>query len=219
MHPRSVRDSIQQTVRYHGTGAAIYDATVRTINRVVYWKNVYCLVLEEQNPEPVLLRPSMRFVNMNEQSLLRYSSSNQHELPESFVRQAFGRGDECFAILDGDAIASYAWYSKHPTVVERGLRLRFAPEYVYRYKVFTVSSYRGQRLDAAGGALALSHYRTSGFRGFICCVLSNNFASLKACYRIGYRLCGSIRVLRIGGKSLIWHLGNCEQYGLALSAT
>jgi hypothetical protein len=196
----------------------MYDATVRAVNKLVYCKTFCFLVVEEPHPDYLTLPPGLRFVKMDEESLLACAGSKEYELRTSFVHEAVARGDECFAVLDGAEIASYGWYSLRPTIIQHNLRVRISPRYVYRYKAFTPRKYRGLRLHAVGMTLALSHYRSLGFKGFICCVESNNFSSLKSCYRTGYTHCSEIRVARFAGRHLIRHAGSYEQYGLLVTA-
>ncbi|HLH30360.1 MAG TPA: GNAT family acetyltransferase, partial [Terriglobia bacterium] len=93
---------------------------------------------------------------------------------------------------------------------------RFDSRYVYMYKGFTAVAYRGQRLHAIGMTRALAEYQSRGFRGLVSYVESNNFDSLRSCYRMGYRNCGQIRVLRAAGKYFVRPDTHCRQYGLAI---
>jgi len=196
----------------------MYDATVRAINKLVYCKSLFFLVVEKIDRDSLELPANLRFAKMDRASLLACRSSKKYEMSESFLREAFAKGDECFAVLDGNNVVSYSWYSVRPTIIEHNLRVRIDPGYVYRYKAWTLKEYRGQRLHAVGITLALSHYRSVGFKGLICCVESNNFSSLKSCYRTGYTHCAEIKVVQIGRKHLIRHSGSYEQYGLRITA-
>jgi L-amino acid N-acyltransferase YncA len=85
------------------------------------------------------------------------------------------------------------------------------------YKAFTLERYRGQRLHAAGVTRALEYYRAKGFRGLVSYVESNNFDSLKSSYRMGYRQCGRIRVMRLAGRYFVYREPECKLYGLKVS--
>ena len=51
--------------------------------------------------------------------------------------------------------------------------------------------------------LALMKYRADGHKGLVSLVETNNFDSLKSCYRMGYVPCGNIRFVKMAGKHLI----------------
>src|SRR5205085_675505 len=121
----------------------------------------------------------------------------EYEMTEPFLHDAFAKGDECYAILDGSTLAAYGWYSNTPTAIDvPGLVLDFDPAYIYMYKGFAHPHYRGQRLHSIAMTRALDAYLREGFRGFVSYVEWNNFASLKSCYRMGYRHFGNVYLFR-----------------------
>jgi hypothetical protein len=163
------------------------------------------------------LPPQFRFVKLGLSELMKFSRNSEHELTPSFIHSSLEKGDECCAILDGDALASYGWYSRRPTLLDNEhLVLRFDRNYVYMYKGLTVTAYRGQRLHAVGMTRALAAYKAAGYKGLVSYVESNNFDSLRSCYRMGYRDCGMIRVARIGGRYFVRCQPSCDQYGLGV---
>lgn len=89
--------------------------------------------------------------------------------------------------------------------------------HVYMYKGFTHEGYRGQRLHAAGMAQALQEYRAEGSKGIVSYVESNNFSSLKSCYRMGYVAFGYVVVLRVAGRYFIARSKGCRDRGVALT--
>jgi hypothetical protein len=80
------------------------------------------------------------------------------------------------------------------------------------YKGFTDSRYRGQRLHAIGMTRALEHYLSKGFGGIVSYVESTNFDSLKSCFRMGYRVFGSIYVVRIFGRDFAFSSPGCRRF-------
>jgi hypothetical protein len=139
-------------------------------------------------------------------------------LTTDFVRHALSKGDECYGVLDGTNLASYGWYSRKPTLTNcEDLILHFdQTNYVYMYKAFTVERYRGLRLHAIGVIRSLIRFRSIGYKGLLCYVESNNFDSLKSSYRMGYRNCGRIHVLRVGDNYFIRPQSRCRQFGLTV---
>jgi hypothetical protein len=216
MNIASAITTVRRNVKNHGLPAAIYDIVIRSINKVVYMKTLECVVIEQVDAKSMTLPAHLRCAKLEGARLALYGRVKENELPEEFVQNALDAGDECYAILDGRTLASYGWYSKAPTPVDGDLRLHFDPRYMYMYKGFTSKSYRGQRLHAIGMMLALNEYRDQGFKGLVAYVESNNFDSLKSCYRMGYKTCGRIRVVRLAGRYFIHSGAGCSDYGLEL---
>ena len=208
--------TIRRNIRNHGLRAAIYDVAVRSINRVVYMKTLECVVIEQVDQKSMTLPEPLRYTHLEGARLALLGRVKENELPEEFVQEALDAGDECHAIMDGNTLASYGWYSKAPTAVDGDLRLHFDPQYIYMYKGFTARAYRGKRLHAIGMMLALDEYRSKGFKGLVAYVESNNFDSLKSCYRMGYKTCGRIRVLKLANRFFIHSDPGCQAYGLEL---
>jgi len=216
-HIARIATSLNQKIRYHGLRAAAYDTLIRLVNKSIYLKSLECLVVERVDPRPWTLPSGFDHVRLDRDRLWSFARVKENQLPEGFVREALARGDECYAVLDGDTLASYGWYSKMPTRIDRDLRIAVSRQYVYMYKAFTSHAYRGQRLHAIGKVLALREYVNQGFKGLLSYVESNNFDSLKSCRRIGARTCGHLRVLRLAGRYFI-HTGHgCRDYGFELS--
>jgi hypothetical protein len=216
MNVRSMVRSLERNVHSHGYRAAMYDVLIRGANTFVIWKNLQCIVIVDPDPNCTAVVPPFRYVKLGRQRLLSYADKPEYELPGAFVSDALEKGDECHAILYGDDLASYGWYSLKPTLINDELRLHFNSSYVYMYKGFTLSSYRGQRLHAIGMTFALKQYRSMGFKGMVSCVETNNFDSLKSCYRMGYGPCGNIRFMKFAGRYLIRANAACRKYGLDL---
>ncbi len=113
--------------------------------------------------------------------------------------------------LAGDDLAAYGWYSNKPTTLDfEGLRLQFDDKYIYMYKGFTAPEHRGQRLHAIGMTRALEAYLQRGYRGIVSYVEWNNFASLKSCYRMGYRHLGNVVIAGVRGHYILRHDAGCE---------
>ena len=99
------------------------------------------------------------------------------------------------------------------------------------YRGFTHPDYRGQRLHAIGMTRALVAWLARGARGFVSTVASRNDASLKSCFRMGYREFGTIYELRLGRllglrnprsrflrRHLVYRTPGCRAFGFVLEA-
>jgi hypothetical protein len=158
---------------------------------------------------------------LDEAMLLNVARNHpEYEMTESFLRQAFAKGDECYGITDGDNLAAYGWYSNVPTSIDApGLMLHFDPAYIYMYKGFTLVKYRGKRLHSFAMTGALDAYLSRGFRGFVSYVEWNNFGSLKSCYRMGYKDFGNVYLVKMFGRYRTFADRSCAPYGFRLESS
>ena len=216
MNVGSAVNTIERNLHSHGFRAAMYDVVVRAANTLMTWKHIQCIAITEPDPKCMTVAPSYRYVKLDREALFSFSDKPEYELPREFLTNALEKGDECHAILHGGELASYGWYSTKPTLLADGLRLHFSAEYVYMYKGFTLGEHRGKRLHAIGMTLALADYRAAGYNGLVSVVETNNFDSLKSCYRMGYQPCGKIHYVKLGGTYMIRPDADCRKYEMDL---
>jgi hypothetical protein len=215
---RNVLDRLRRKLDKLGPARTFHLALVRLLNRMSLFKILRGVLLLRVDPNflecPARLTPGF----LDEEQLRRLARDPANELDASFLNEALAKGDRCYAILDGDRLAAYGWYSRQPTRIDPPeLLLGFDADYVYMYKGLTRPEYRGQRLHAIGMNRALQHYLEHGARGIISYVESTNFDSLKSCYRLGYRHFGDIYLWRVFGQYLRLYSPACRRYGFNLS--
>jgi hypothetical protein len=175
--------------------------------------------LHVEHPDPTFLRCAAGLTAgfLSASELRGYARLPGTDISERFLDEALARGDECYAIRDGEALAAYGWYSFGRTPVGmRGLVLAFSPGHVYMYKGFTAARYRGRRLHAIGMTRALHHYVGRGYKGIVSYVEAANLESLRSCQRMGYRRFGSIYVLRIFGRTHALSSPGCARFAFRL---
>ena len=211
---------IRENFKNYGVAAGVHDLTKKAVNRLVPVRVLKTIKLLPQRVARSFLDvPSgfeARFATPDE--LRAWSADERHDLDDAFLADAEARGDRCYAITRGGELASYGWYSKRPCRIDDRLTFHFDPAWVYMYKGFTLPAHRGKRLHAVGMARALDAYAREGSRGILSYVESNNFASLRSCYRMGYEDVGTIVVSQLGTAT--WSLASpaCRAYGLAVIA-
>ncbi len=132
---------------------------------------------------------------------------------EQFVRQALAQGHKCYGFAHDGALRAYGWYATNPTPVSPELQLHFSRGYVYLYKAFTHEAHRGRRLYPRGMTRALRHYRSIGYKGMLAYVDATNLNSLKSCARTGFRVFGSIYVVKLFGRHFSWSSPGCGRFG------
>jgi hypothetical protein len=189
-----------------------------------------CLYTETVNPQFVGLSSEYRARFLSPSEVWRYAEDPCNDLPESFVRRALGAGDRCFAILHGETVANYSWYTKTINQFSATLRLDFDRHWVYQYRAFTLPDHRGRRLHAIGMTNALAACLEDGDRGLLICVDASNEASMTSCLRMGYRVFGTIYSIvpaRLLGRrapkhgllarDLVYHSPGCRRFKFRLT--
>jgi len=209
----SIRDGVER----FGVRRTVYDLVYKSLSRMVRFKVLIGITISRV--DPAYLDCDRRFqCGFLEPERLRVLGRDPvNEMPGGFLDAALGKGDECYAILEGERVASYGWYATTPTTLDLpDLRLHFSPQCVYMYKGFTHPDYRGQRLHAIGMTRALADYLGRGYQGLIAYVEANNFGSLKSVFRMGYTEIGRITLLRLAGRYVARASRGCRAYGLRI---
>jgi len=204
-------------LRAHGLSNTLYQLFFRALNSVLFFKVLTGIFVERPDPKFLNCPERLTALLLSREMIYRFAQDPANEMPESFVEEALTRGDECFAICDGNALAAYGWYAFGPTPIGwSDLFVSFSPACVYMYKGFTHERYRGQRLHAIGMTMALQHYLAQGFRTLVSYVESTNFDSLKSCYRMGYGEFGWVYVMRLFGRYLTYSSPGCRRFAFGV---
>ena len=216
------------------TELPIVQKAVRKLGRHGIWNNLRqlgfrllrCTVqlrilrgLHIDRVDPAFLDCDQRYTPafQSPRALRRFAAEPCNEISSEFVRNAVNSGNACYAICDGHQLVSSGWYSTRPTPIgSPGLVLRFDPRYVYMYKGLTHRSYRGQRLYEVGVTRALQHYLDKGARGFISYIEATNLDSLKASLRMGYKVFGTVFLLRLFGRHFAFSSPGCRAFDFRL---
>jgi hypothetical protein len=206
-------------LRRDGLTNTTYGLALRAVNSVVLLKILKGIVVSRPAPEFLHCPDGFRGLFLSPELLQRYAADPANDLSQSFVEDALAKGDECYAVCDGEALAAYGWYSLHPTRIDPpNLLLRVHRDYVYMYKSFTPARYRGRRLHAFGLTQALAFYLSRDFKGVVSYVESTNFNSLRSCARIGFATFGSIWVSRLFGRPVQLASPGCRRIGFQIRA-
>jgi hypothetical protein len=219
MNLQYYRDSVQR----HGLGPTLHHAVYRAANYVTQVAAWDTMVLTPDRLDMNLLRREGRLHGrMVDAAAMRpYVADPANLLTDAFIDEAVRRGDRCYALFDGEALANYGWYSTRPirlTEIRGAPTLRFDPSYAYMYNTFTRPEHRGRRLNALGIAAALEGWTDAGASGLLAYVVSSNYASLKSLGRMGFRTFGHLILFTIGERQ-VWRLTpGCKKYGFRVDA-
>lgn len=211
------KQALQKTllvVRKRGLPRTLHDVTLKVVNSVFPYKVLKGISISRVDPD-FLKCPDGYTAMFLSQSMLRHFAGDPiYQMPASFLNEALSKGDECYAICDGETLAAYGWYSTKPTRMDLpDLLVHFGEQYVYMYKGFTHAPYRGQRLYPIGMSLALQNYQSRGYTGLVSYVESNNFDSLRSCARMGFDIFGSAHVGKVFGHYFRHCSRGCAKLG------
>jgi hypothetical protein len=153
---------------------------------------------------------------VGEPALAAFIRDPETALSAEFVRYALAKGDSCFGFVHQGSLRAYGWYATTATRVSPELKIEVARGYVYMYHGFTHASHRGRRLFPTGMTRALRHFRSVGYKGMLLYVDATNLDSLKSCARMGWRVFGTVYVLKLFGRTRIYCSPGCSRYGFRL---
>jgi len=201
----------------HGLRNTLFYLTLKAVNKVAFAKVLTCIVAKKAHPASLLVDPKFKHGFLENEELILYSKDKSNELPVRFLKEAMLKGDKCYAITDQGEVAGYGWYSNKETATDiKNLIFSFDSAYAYMYKGLTKKNYRGQRLHAIGMSWALQRQLESGTKGLVSYVEAENFDSLKSCYRMGYKKVGTIIVVNMFGKNILYHSKSCKEHSIRL---
>ena len=146
------------------------------------------------------------------EQLLTLNNLVEADLSTDFIREAFDRGDWCYAFIDGSKLSSYGWYSEKPSEIDSNFKLNFSDDYIYMYKGFTALECRGQRLHAIGMLAAAQIAVKNNKKGLISYVEAGNVRSLHSCARLGYKTFGSVFLFKFFGSYNSLRTPGCAKY-------
>lgn len=214
---QSTFDRLTQTRRHHGLPASLHWFAARLGEKLFRLEVADLLWLDgSKMPPTISIDPAFTFRFLTAAEIKRYSADPIYELAPDCVRRATSSHHFCFAVLDGQRLASYSWYAPGAIEAEHnvGVAMSFPANAAYMYKAFTHPDYRGRRLYGAGMALALKALEERGITKLVTTVHTNNFASLASCRRLGYEQIGRIWTLGRGHRRWAIKPQTAKKFGI-----
>jgi len=211
--------SARNKVRHHGLRKTAWFSLLRLLGTRRWLSVLHAHYAEEPDPAFLAVAERYRGAFLTPRALAQFARDPQAGLSDEFVRHALARGDKCYGAVHDGALKAYGWYADKPTPVCDDLQLHFSRGYIYMYKGFTNDAHRGKRLFPSGVSRALAHYRSAGYKGMLLYVEATNLDSLKSCARMGFRIFGSVYVVRLLGRSFIYATPGCARFGFRVEAS
>ena len=163
--------------------------------RVADFEGTVIVWLDRQDLSTPLELPAdteMRFLTPDEVAIFAQDAASQ--IRNDLVSRAFAGTDHCFAALIDGRLASYGWYSVASEVPadDFGLLMSVPAGAAYMHNGFTHPDFRGRRLHGIGMGRALHALSDRGINALFSDVDWANHASLRSCWRSGYRHLGTL---------------------------
>lgn len=208
----------RRDTRNAGALGAVVDVGYRLANKLTTLMVLRTLkvTLHLLKPVPQNDSDGFRHLYLDEPRLRMFARDPVNELTDRFLDEALAKGDRCSAILDGERLVNYVWCSRKPTRITANLLFEFGADWLYRYKAFTIPTYRGRRLHGMNTTMSLRETIGLGVEGFLCYADLNNYSSLRSMYRRGYVDVGKMYALKAPGTYWIHVDPRCRSYGLNL---
>ena len=192
--------------RRFGTIAVLKIIANRAINRVTFFIYAKVMLIRVADIRPDFLRPpeGFQFMFLTPDQCRAFAQDPEYQMPAGFLERSLAKRDRCFACLDGDTLASFAWFTTEPTTTSELFDISFDSAYVYQFQAFTHPRYRGRRLHAYVKMLALDALSKEGCRGLISIVEFDNAGSLTSNRRMGKVVAGWLVIGKAFGRQFIY---------------
>ena len=114
------------------------------------------------------------------------------------AKERFEMGHICIVADKQGDFVHLTWVAFNEAYVsELKRRMRISSNSAYAYDIYTVPEYRGLGIAPKAMEKAFSYLYKGGIRKVYICILHNNFASLRAAHKEGFRKIGAIIFTRI----------------------
>ena len=190
----ALRDRFGVAGALHKTFDLVLQKVFHTHVHAVVWLDLSELV-ELPAPDPQF---SFRFLTADE--IETYAKDPSYYIDPDLAAGVRKGRELCFAALAGDRLAAFGCYTVKYVKPEQaaGAAMSFPADVVYMSYGFTHPDFRGARLHGLVMGLALRELASFGITKLVSIVARSNYASLKSCYRLGYRNLGNM--ITVGGR-------------------
>jgi hypothetical protein len=189
----SIRDRVGIAGTLHKSIDIVLQKVLHTHVHAVVWLDVRELS-ELSAPDPQF---TFRFLTAD--AIEAYAKDPSYFIDPALIAGVRKGRELCFAAVAGDRLAAFGCYTVGYVKPEQaaGAAMSFPADVVYMSYGFTHPDFRGARLHGLVMGLALKELANFGITKLVSIVARSNYASLKSCYRLGYRNLGNM--ITVGG--------------------
>lgn len=144
--------------------------------------------------------PQFEFRFLTAEEVAKYAEDPAYYIEPVMANRVRDGREVCFAALAGDRLAAFGFYALNYIEPQHasGVAMSFPPQVAFMTYGLTHPDFRGARLHGLIMGRALEELGGRGITKFASLVARSNLASLKSCYRLGYKSLGSMII--VGGK-------------------
>src|ERR1044071_4434516 len=97
-------EAVQRKIRRHGLAATGYETAIKALGALVEFKIMRGVFVDR--PDPAFLECPYQPMLLDAAALRRFARDPANELSQEFIDEATARGDQCYAICDGERLAA-----------------------------------------------------------------------------------------------------------------
>jgi GNAT superfamily N-acetyltransferase len=156
-----------------------------------------------------------QFSILAEQELLDFSHDPALQLVDTRIKNSLARGEICIgATLDGKLVA-YVWrtFFATPHDNKRNIWIDFNAAAAYGRYSFTLPAYRGKHIMPSLLAFADNYCLDKGATCVIGYIETDNYPSIRACMKAGYRGVGYAGFIHLFGKLFSFRTPGAKKHG------
>lgn len=196
----------RKQVSRFGYKSVAYELCIRALEKLAPYHEYVCLNLRFTHSEKLKKNlkdlSGFEFKELSLKTLTAHANENGLDLPISFLTSLESRTDVCFGLYEKKSgrLACYSFFSTTPTEVHSKYFFKFPEKWIYVYKAFTHSDFRGKGLLPFLLNQAIANFEKNGAKGYLTLIQAHNLSSLKAFSSLGFDKVQSFHMFKMPGK-------------------
>ncbi len=174
------------------------DVILHKILHISVFTVVWLDVEELAGIQPAEPQYQFRFLSTDE--VARYAQDSEYYIEPVLADRVRDGREVCYAALCGNRLAAFGFFALNYIEPQHasGVAMSFPSDVAFMTFGFTHPDFRGARLHGIIMADALKALGDRGITKLASLVARSNLASLKSCYRLGWKNLGNMKI--VGGK-------------------
>lgn len=219
--------SVQSTAQRFGILPAAHLAFYRLCQRLMVLDVEHLMLLDTLSRD--YSAPGLRGVvtrSLDPFEVDAFAANPDNDLDDTMLDRIALPNNYCFAAIDGDCLAGYAWFALESIPPEHncgshplsGVGLSFPSHLAYMYKGFILPKYRGNGLYGFIISQAKKFLAEQGVTQLICNVDWTNYSAIRSCRSVGYTSLGYVWRFGIPLKMFTVPPLSARRYGISFTS-